>query len=193
MIRFMMLTFAVLGWSFYELSGGSDFVPETASAQSPVGVNEVSRADTSALDLLAVNAVAEKPARGVTPRKAALPAGVQLASLSADEPVIAPSYKPATNKVRSATKLVLLDAAKPDSVQPAVAVLSDRDVELRTVSGDRVNMRNGPGTNYSVLGKLTRGTSVEILQDNGDGWVKLRASDTGRVGWMADFLLSSAD
>ena len=27
MVRFMILTFAVLGWSFYELSGGGDFAP----------------------------------------------------------------------------------------------------------------------------------------------------------------------
>ena len=36
-------------------------------------------------------------------------------------------------------------------------------------------------------------TEVEVIRDNGDGWVKLRVLDSGRVGWMADFLLVASN
>jgi uncharacterized protein YgiM (DUF1202 family) len=52
-----------------------------------------------------------------------------------------------------------------------------------------VNVRNGPSPRYNVILKLTRGTRVEILQDPGNGWVKLKVEDTGRIGWMAARLL----
>ena len=63
-------------------------------------------------------------------------------------------------------------------------------IDIRAVSGDRVNVRDGPGTNYSVVNQLVRGDKVEVLQDAGDGWVKLRPVDGGPVGWIASFLLT---
>ncbi|MGB2201766.1 MAG: SH3 domain-containing protein [Pseudooceanicola atlanticus] len=53
-------------------------------------------------------------------------------------------------------------------------------------------MRNGPGTNFSIVDRLTRGEQVEVLAEPGNGWLKLRVSDSGRVGWMADFLVTAA-
>jgi uncharacterized protein YgiM (DUF1202 family) len=76
-----------------------------------------------------------------------------------------------------------------DGVIPA----SETPVDLRLVSGNNVNMRNGPGTSYSVVGRLTRGEEVEVLSDPGNGWLKLRVAETGNVGWMADFLVSAAN
>ena len=57
----------------------------------------------------------------------------------------------------------------------------------------RVNMRQGPGQNFDIVAKLTSGEKVEILQDPGDGWVKLRVSKNGNEGWMADFLLTASN
>jgi uncharacterized protein YgiM (DUF1202 family) len=54
-------------------------------------------------------------------------------------------------------------------------------------------MRNGPGTSYSVVDRLQRGDTVEVLAEPGNGWLKLRVAESGQVGWMADFLVSSAD
>ena len=62
--------------------------------------------------------------------------------------------------------------------------------DIRAVDANRVNMRAGPGTNFGVLAKLTRGTEAEILEENDDGWVRLRVTDSGQVGWMAARLLS---
>tara|TARA_R110002049_G_scaffold44333_1_gene129731 strand:+ start:500 stop:1186 length:687 start_codon:yes stop_codon:yes gene_type:complete len=63
--------------------------------------------------------------------------------------------------------------------------------DLRTVSGNRVNVRGGPGTDHGVVGKLVQGDAVEVLLDDGSGWVKMRPLDGGPEGWMADFLLAS--
>lgn len=62
--------------------------------------------------------------------------------------------------------------------------------DFRRVTGNRVNMRNGPGTQYSIVGKLLRDDEVEVLQDPGIGWVKLQVMETGRIGWMSSKLLS---
>ncbi len=65
--------------------------------------------------------------------------------------------------------------------------------DIRRVTAARVNMREGPGRNFAVVAKLSAGDSVEILQDPGLGWVKLKMAETGRVGWMADFLLTASN
>jgi uncharacterized protein YgiM (DUF1202 family) len=62
--------------------------------------------------------------------------------------------------------------------------------QIRRVNGDLVNMRTGPGTSNAVIGQLPRGAAVEILGDNGAGWVRLRPVDGGPEGWVADFLLT---
>ena len=51
-------------------------------------------------------------------------------------------------------------------------------------------MRNGPGTDYSIVDRLSRGNEVEVIAAPGNGWLKLRVSESGRIGWMADFLVS---
>jgi len=90
-----------------------------------------------------------------------------------------------------------LDETKAEDVtQQIVAAEPEPEAapqDIREVTAARVNMRNGPGQTFNVLAKLTAGQQVEILQDPGDGWVKLRVVDNGRVGWMADFLLTASN
>lgn len=194
MVRFMMLTFAVLGWAFYELSGGADFVPETVKTDPRVEMNTVARADISAAELLSVAPANGNASSIIAPRQAAQSGGVRLASFSSPEMPAELTRQVKANHTRRATTLVRLDGRRPAvDAEIAAAAVSDAAMDIRAVNGDRVNMRNGPGTNFSVLGTLGRGVAVEVLQETGDGWVKLRVADTGRVGWMADFLLSSAD
>jgi hypothetical protein len=99
----------------------------------------------------------------------------------------------------------LIDAAEGgEAIQlAAVATTSDavpEDAELavlpdiREVTGTLVNMRNGPGTRFHVVDQLSRGASVEVLADPGDGWVRLKVTESNRVGWMSDdFLRVAAD
>lgn len=82
-------------------------------------------------------------------------------------------------------------AADPARVKRADFFPSQRDI--RAVDGDRVNMRNGPGTSFSVLASLPRDTRVEVLTDPGDGWVRLRPINGGPVGWIASYLLTNVN
>ena len=70
---------------------------------------------------------------------------------------------------------------------------AESSTDLRRVTGTVVNVRNGPGTGYSVVNQLRRGDAVEVLTDPGEGWVKLQAVDTKRVGWMSARFLRAAD
>jgi len=214
MFRFILVSFGFLGWSFYEMSGGSDFDPintrmarlDTASptpfdqssgdvaqiilASAPSVVvdnnpplNEaVTRVSLNlttlqeALDQSGSSASATPVANTVDPT--AVPVNVAITTASADTPAIIPS-------------LIIQDDAGAATASPA-ALVSEIGLDIRTVSGNRVNVRGGPSTNFSVVSKLVRGDAVEILEDNGNGWVKMRSVLTGEEGWMADFLLSES-
>lgn len=53
----------------------------------------------------------------------------------------------------------------------------------------QVNVRSGPGTVYSVVGKLASGDAVRVTGRNGDGtWLEVRLP-TGSTGWLASFLV----
>lgn len=200
MARFIIVTFGFLAFVFYEMSGGSDFDAEETRLSridapvvveeetlAPVAVAEVAPAlpenvTRVSLNLTSVNEVL-RPARTVRtsvarPRPAA-PEDTETAVLEEEPTVILPSL------IVDAAVITPVDFDAPDTQE---AVASGRDV--RAVSARSVNVRGGPGTNYSVVNRLTRGAEVEVLQDPGNGWVKLRPLDGGTIGWMADYLLS---
>ncbi len=55
------------------------------------------------------------------------------------------------------------------------------------MTGDTVNLRDGPGTNFNVVDRLTRGTVIAVLDTGPDGWVYVEIN--GLTGWMSsDFL-----
>jgi curli biogenesis system outer membrane secretion channel CsgG len=55
---------------------------------------------------------------------------------------------------------------------------------------DSVNLRKGPGTSYKVVGNLKKGTSLKILEANGD-WLRVRLED-GSTGWVSKLATSEA-
>lgn len=86
-------------------------------------------------------------------------------------------------------------AASPSDAKPEenfVVLSTDRAPDMREVTGNVVNMRSGPGTKYGRLDQLNRGAKVEVLEDMGNGWLRLRVEETGRVGYMAARLVSDA-
>jgi uncharacterized protein YgiM (DUF1202 family) len=80
----------------------------------------------------------------------------------------------------------------PETIAMSQETLPAYDQNLYVVVGNLVNVLGGPGTNFDVVGKLTRGTEVEVLAENGDGWVEMRSVDGATLGWMADFLLNES-
>lgn len=57
-----------------------------------------------------------------------------------------------------------------------------------TVTGNNVNVRSGPGTNYPVVTKVNKNTAVNLL-DQAFGWYRVSLQD-GTTGWIASWLLS---
>ncbi|KHA51066.1 hypothetical protein Z947_1348 [Sulfitobacter geojensis] len=200
MLRFIFLSFGFLGWSFYEMSGGSDFDADAiraarlAAAEEPAVIvqkeivttpqpvvlaaapkvvvdtdppldNGVTRVS---LNLTTLGDVSSSADREIVPQNASL------VTSSADTPAIIPS---------------LIDPN--DGVSNAVSIPTSAAADIRTVSGNRVNVRGGPGTDFGVVSRLVRGDEVKIIQDDGNGWVRFETLDGGTGGWMADFLLTS--
>ncbi len=206
MWRLILLTFACLGSGFYVLSGGAEYVPAENSLQV--------RAQTHGLTLFTWPAPAPtstrirvadaKPDTRDTPNDAAVSrAGVSLSDLS-----LATKAQPGTIRLQLASAdngQVPLPKPTAAAVTPDIDTSADdamaivRDVataapmaDIRKVTGARVNMRSGPGTKFGRIARLSAGTPVAVLRDPGDGWLKIRVVDTGRVGWMADWLVTAS-
>ena len=58
---------------------------------------------------------------------------------------------------------------------------------VTTQNGGKVNVRSGPGSSYSSIGKLASGTQVNVLL-KGNGWYKISAN--GMEGFMSTQYLS---
>lgn len=185
MLRFIFLTFVFLGWAFYEASGGKDFARqleqkrEMAAAQAAQSASQTVAAQTDA------------PQTTTVPEAMVTRASFEPASLGASSavPIVQAAALP------EATTHPDPEPAQTEAEQddPAIANIDEKPVaDVRQVTGTRVNMRNGPSTGYNVVARLTRGTKVLILQEPGNGWVKLKVEETGRVGWMAAKLLEPA-
>ncbi|MDQ2095763.1 SH3 domain-containing protein [Rhodalgimonas zhirmunskyi] len=219
MWRLIVVTFAFLGWSFWYLSGGSDYVPHEGSLQYAAKVEETRLNQQNAL--AAARDQVARPDAGATKISPKLLAGIDqsatvtLASASATAPMTDSAKRQtltlnADRAVQGAgvmtvsadpEKIALLVAAAEVGMQNPAATAHVQKVrakssdgrDVRKVRSNRVNLRQGPGTDYGVAGKLGRGDLVEVIADNGDGWVKLKVEDSGEIAWVADFLLAPAD
>lgn len=57
----------------------------------------------------------------------------------------------------------------------------------RKVIATSLNVRNGPGREFSVVGSLTQGQEVTVVYDGGE-WSQIQSGQT--VGWVFDAMLS---
>lgn len=218
MKRFIFLTFGFLGVAFYELSGGSAFDPVearemvvamrdqteisdqadvlVASAES-ITTEEIAPAETvsrAAINLVALETTIEESV-AAEPADNTMIGGATLAESATPQPIPAAMTEP-----QPQVRLIGVASLKPEADDISFAGLSTvaasenvaAPKDIRAVTGSVVNMRSGPGTNFGVVGQLSRDTKVEVIQDGGNGWVELRPLDGGQSGWMADFLLSKS-
>jgi hypothetical protein len=218
MKKFILVTFGFLGFAFYEMSGGAEFKPASARLAGAAEAEEAQPVQTVAvgpsvqapetkafvdtnpplnevptrvsLNLTTLREVIDEAEPTLVAAKAVdtvettgafgVPVNADANLSSADTPAIIPS-------------LIVPDAGNAASqgamIQNASLTTSDNGRDIRTVSGNTVNVRGGPGTDFGVVNRLNRGDAVVILQDNGAGWVLMRSMDDGQEGWMADFLL----
>ena len=67
------------------------------------------------------------------------------------------------------------------STQAAAATTS---TSAAAMTGDYINLRSGAGTNYSIIGSLSRGELVTVLDDSNPDWVKVQTS-SGAIGYCS--------
>ncbi|WP_224823976.1 SH3 domain-containing protein [Cognatishimia sp. MH4019] len=175
MNKFIAFTFLVLGVGFYELSGGSDFVLETRESAEP----QVARAQPLETVAPALPEPAAEPVTVATIAPREETPNVQLASFNVN---IRDAELPKID-------LSKFEAPAPSAPVQAVAEPDFVGTDIRQVTGNRVNVRSGPGTGFEVVAQAIRGDEAEVIIDDGTGWVQLRLAG-GQTGWMADFLLS---
>ena len=179
-------SFIILGVAFYYLSGGNDFTPPEVrknienhsvvvtpllSADTEPANDRISRVAAAAKQEFAKKVIESSDADLTHPINKRFQLWSE-AALSEEQPV----------QVASLSDPGSFVAVSEHTVEP-------QDKDLMYVNANRVNLRNGPGTNHNVLGKLERDTQVELLAEADGSRVKLRVIETNRVGWMSISLL----
>lgn len=217
MKKFILLSFGFLGWAFYVMSGGADFEPASVEQARLNPVSEETRQETAPVVLASAELAPatmlikpQEPAADDVTRAAVDLNSLQDALETEDHAEGAVDIINDANPDDTAenfgvpiTDPTLTESATTPAIIPSLiapndgglvqsaSLLPSNGQDVREVTGNRVNVRGGPGTSFSIVTSLGRGDSVEILQDNGDGWVKMRPLTGGPEGWMADFLLTA--
>ncbi|MBS0123829.1 SH3 domain-containing protein [Thetidibacter halocola] len=202
------MTFLVLGWAWFELSGGADFeagdrgvtivARYQPDARMPASEQEARPAVARAETDLGLTPTAPQPRIRVVEAPVLAPK-VSAASPQAGADKLADVAQIAASLDDAESGVVLggLGGDMSDFGRPVGVDAAVRDAlggpDYRVVTGARVNLRDGPGTGFAVVTTLSRGQEVEVVQDTGDGWVELRALEGGFVGWMADSFLVAAN
>jgi uncharacterized protein YraI len=81
----------------------------------------------------------------------------------------------------------------PEAAADSAAAESPASAELpKIVASQILNVRNGPGTNYTILGQITEGSTYNIIAKNPAGdWWQIDIGD-GTQGWVIGQLVSTA-
>jgi hypothetical protein len=236
MPRYIPLSFLLLGWVFYEMSGGADFAPEprtevaTVEEKVPVEVTRLERVRQERADETVARAAADAQtgeSAASRNRQERVDAQIarqdRVASEQSDErgdatrpdqdtdqlqqlraglrstlPVFTSVTGTGGEQVQTISLSGLGGAARtpqPDPApqpSPAVRAPVAASADIREVVATRVNMRAGPGTSHDIIERLSRGQSVEVLGNDGQGWLRLRTLPGDRVGWIAERLIGPA-
>ena len=77
---------------------------------------------------------------------------------------------------------------------PAWALAQSAVIDNGSDPGSRLNMRSAPSRDAKALGKFVSGTRVEIVEDAGDGWSKVRigGGQNAVTGYMMTDYLKDA-
>jgi len=81
-------------------------------------------------------------------------------------------------------------APAPPPPAPTSSVAQDSPAYV-TVNPATLNVRSGPGTNYSVVFGVKGGDRLQVLETS-DKWIRIRTQD-GKEGWTAGWLTSPAN
>lgn len=105
-----------------------------------------------------------------------LPVEPEIVLTSGDRPMVLPLSLPLVQPTKRPAQSTA-DASKP----------------VWYVQGNAVNVRQGPSTEYSIVGKLARGEATTVLSTEADGWAHILIEGDGIEGYIStDFLSASA-
>ncbi len=71
-----------------------------------------------------------------------------------------------------------------------LGICSSVQAKMLSISGDDVNMRSGPGTNYRVMWELGKGFPLIVLKKKGN-WYRVRDFE-GTIGWVHEDVTTSS-
>lgn len=216
MKRFIFVSFAFLAWVFYELSDGADFQPP--EAMGPTASETVVVASTTSAKARPVKAATLIASPAINSPEPPKPAALPTIYVPVNVPDADPDIKTVAqlDQIRTSLNqglslfqdsgpvgqqltLASLDqgaaglatVALPEATpKPEPVELAAPVADIREITGTRVNMRDGPGTIYPVVIKLTIGHRVEVLGDSGTGWLRLRTLPNRQIGWISASLVS---
>ncbi|WP_110954270.1 SH3 domain-containing protein [Anaerosinus massiliensis] len=78
-----------------------------------------------------------------------------------------------------------------ETVEPTAGTNMSVNGRTGTLTGNSVNVRTGPGTDYPSITKVNKGTVVTV-REQAFGWYKVVLSD-GTTGWLASWFVSLND
>jgi hypothetical protein len=186
MWRFLLVSFAVLGWAFYELSGGADYAPAPNSLQA--------RGDTERPEAPPPGKEAAQATRTLAEREALI-----------TEPDAAEGTAEALPVTLATPRTAPADRAPPDQAAEGDAGAIDAAIAAamgeapadaatrRRVKDGSVELREGPGLSFDTVTRLSRGTEVAVVEDPGHGWLRVRLADGYRTGWLAEWLVTAPE
>ncbi len=223
MWRFILLTFAFLGFAFYELSGGADYEPISNSIQARAIERSKEPTPIQTANIEAVEQT-EPVVIKATPETVSLDdLAMARTSASTEDRFEVTLAAAASSNIQDYVPTVVVEPEEADAAAVAIEVALEEVVEetaivqevfsletyadlssrgllpsdpkrdQREVTGNVVNMRAGPGTEFEKTGTAVKGMQVSVLEDPGNGWLMLEVVETGETGWMADWLVTEAN
>lgn len=98
------------------------------------------------------------------------------------------------NDAPEGTVIEAVTAALEAEEDPTVSETPAPDPIVLVVTGGRVNLREGPSTSSTIVGKLNRGEATELIANLDNGWMHIRHLTSGREGYMSgDFLKPASE
>jgi hypothetical protein len=209
-MRLILVTFAALGWTFYVMSGGPDFEPrgmrdaqqervavaakpaarvvESTPTVKPAPVEKLVIRTTIVPENAVPPTVEPAPRLGEEETKALLS---QVAAGLKANPSLFNDENVTLTLASLEQGVVSMEQVATDAELPTVdlAAPAEPPKDIREISGTRVNMRDGPGTIYPIIGKARIGQQVEVLSESGTGWLRLRVLPGQQVGWISASLV----
>lgn len=117
-----------------------------------------------------------------------------------DQPVIQTSFEadPVAEAVAAEVAAQVSVPVEPVVEEAVVEVTAATPAEttegqLRWIDATSVNVREGPSTEFAVMGRLTRGEAVLVVLEEGgssEGWSRVRIEGDGVEGFVATRLLT---